>query len=292
MKNIKSIFINDDSLNYFKKIPKNSIDCFILDPPYFKVVSEFWDNQFNDISKYLEWIELFIKEFKRISKKNSVIWIFGFNYQLGKILNILEKYNFRYKQTIALNKGLKSIAGRSSSKLKMFPTASEYIYFFYNDCRKDIKNFLREKAEIKKLKSSEINKYLGKAYNGGGTWSSIAGKNQSNLQFPTREDWKKLQNLLNFNEKYENFVYTFNLTPGLTDIWNDIDFYIKNRIHPTQKPTKLIERIVLTSTNKGQWILDPFAGSGITCKISKKFERNCICIEKEKKYYDLGLKNE
>jgi modification methylase len=60
--------------------------------------------------------------------------------------------------------------------------------------------------------------------------------------------------------------------------------------HPTQKPLKLIQQVVLTSSKKGDLILDPFLGSGTTAVVAKALERNWIGIEKEKKYVDLANK--
>lgn len=60
--------------------------------------------------------------------------------------------------------------------------------------------------------------------------------------------------------------------------------------HPTQKPIDLLKRIVLASTDKGDIVLDPFAGSsttGLACALNK---RKFIGIDTEKKYLDLSIK--
>ena len=66
---------------------------------------------------------------------------------------------------------------------------------------------------------------------------------------------------------------------GLTNVWQDIDFYEEERIHRTQKPLKLIERLLLASSKPGQVVLDPFAGSGTTVVAAKMLDRKCIAIE-------------
>ncbi|MBI2130672.1 site-specific DNA-methyltransferase [Candidatus Woesearchaeota archaeon] len=60
--------------------------------------------------------------------------------------------------------------------------------------------------------------------------------------------------------------------------------------HPTQKPIELLRRVILSSTNKGDLVLDPFVGSGTTSVVAKMLKRNSIGIEKEKKYLDMAKK--
>ena len=57
--------------------------------------------------------------------------------------------------------------------------------------------------------------------------------------------------------------------------------------HPTQKPMELLRRVILSCTNEGDTVLDPFVGSGTTSVVAKMLGRNSIGIEKEKKYYDI-----
>lgn len=60
--------------------------------------------------------------------------------------------------------------------------------------------------------------------------------------------------------------------------------------HPTQKPMDLLKRIVLTSTKKGDVILDPFTGSSTTGIVAYFYGRSFIGIDTEKKYLDLSIK--
>ncbi len=57
-----------------------------------------------------------------------------------------------------------------------------------------------------------------------------------------------------------------------------------NKLHTTQKPKALLERIILASTNKDDVVLDPFAGTGTTGAAAKEYHRNFILIEKSRKY--------
>ena len=57
--------------------------------------------------------------------------------------------------------------------------------------------------------------------------------------------------------------------------------------HPTQKPLKLIQQVILTSSKKGDLILDPFMGSGTTAVVAKALARNWVGIERERKYIEI-----
>ncbi len=58
----------------------------------------------------------------------------------------------------------------------------------------------------------------------------------------------------------------------------------ENTDHPTQKSEKLIAKLVLASTNKGDLVCDPFLGSGTTAVVCKKLNRDFVGIEKDKEY--------
>ena len=63
----------------------------------------------------------------------------------------------------------------------------------------------------------------------------------------------------------------------------------RNKIHPTQKPEELIEKLVLASSNAGDLVLDSFSGSGTTAVVCKKNNRNFIGFELNKEYYDKAV---
>lgn len=62
------------------------------------------------------------------------------------------------------------------------------------------------------------------------------------------------------------------------------------RIHPTQKPLGLFEKILLDYSNENDLILDCFSGSGTTAVACYNTNRNFICIEKDKEYYEKSIK--
>ena len=64
----------------------------------------------------------------------------------------------------------------------------------------------------------------------------------------------------------------------------------KHGKHPTQKPMEILEKIILSSTDEGDLILDPFNGSGTTGIVASKLNRKYIGIEKEKEFLDLTIR--
>ena len=76
-----------------------------------------------------------------------------------------------------------------------------------------------------------------------------------------------------------------------TDTWVDINIINKNakerKGYPTQKPLKLLERIIKESSKENDVILDPFCGCATTCIASEKLNRKWIGIDISIKAYDL-----
>jgi len=77
------------------------------------------------------------------------------------------------------------------------------------------------------------------------------------------------------------------------DVWNfsRVCGTFKERLdnHPCQMPENILERIIKTSSNIGDFILDPFGGTGTTAKVAKSLNRNSITIEISEKYYNTIL---
>jgi len=80
--------------------------------------------------------------------------------------------------------------------------------------------------------------------------------------------------LKNFLQQKEMFNYL--ITPNKSS-------YGKTE-HPTEKPERVIEKFVLVNTNKGDIILDCFAGTGVVGEVALKFGRKFILIEKDKEW--------
>ena len=95
------------------------------------------------------------------------------------------------------------------------------------------------------------------------------------------KDWK--------NHGNENYRDT-----APSNIWTDISVPFwsmpENTDHPTQKPEKLLAKIILAGSNKDDIVFDPFLGSGTTAVAANKLKRNFVGVEIDEYYCCLALK--
>lgn len=79
-----------------------------------------------------------------------------------------------------------------------------------------------------------------------------------------------------------------------SNIWTDITVPFwsmpENTDHPTQKPEKLIAKLILASSKPGDYVFDPFVGSGTTAVVAEKLARRWCGVEVEPEYLCWGLK--
>ena len=89
------------------------------------------------------------------------------------------------------------------------------------------------------------------------------------------KDWEETEN--------GNFRLTYP-----SNFWDDISIPYwsmpENTDHPTQKPEKLIAKLILASSKEGDVVFDPFLGSGTTSVVAKKLNRQYVGIEMDAEY--------
>lgn len=279
---LNKIICGDTNIE-LKKMPNNSIDLIVADPPYWKVINEKWDYKWRTENDYIFWCKQWLKELSRVVKKTGCFYLFGYFKTLSYLLPEIEREGFSLRQQIIINKGIQAISGRATKNYKMFPNVTESVLFFARNNQPEIKKFLLEKQKKAGLTAKEINEKMEVKSNGGGLWSLYTGKNIL-AQIPTKEQWKKLEKILNFKKPYSEVNFIFNPQMGFTDVWGDIDFYEEKRHHPTQKPLQLVERIIKASSDEGMIVLDPFIGAGSTALACIELKRNYIGIDIDEKY--------
>ena len=285
------------------------VDLVLTDPLY-NVSKAKWDRK----EDYPDWLTDIFRHCEEISRENSTLWFFHMVFsdlaEIDRLINI--KTNYRHRQLIIIDKGIGSIAGRCNCKqLRTFPRATEYIQFYtfkdytgaeqlsekyhkINPMAKYLRNEFKRagvsNGEIAKLFPSKTGGMTGCVSN----W--LLGCN-----FPLKDQYEKMRDYLSgeylrkeyedLRKEYEDLRYPFNLPLGVTDVWSDISFAIRNNTgHETPKPTTLVIRIILAATNKGAVVLDPFLGSGTTAIACERLNRKWIGIEIEEKYCEIAAK--
>lgn len=232
MSDIKLIL--GDSLDKLKDIPDGSIDHVITDWPFFKVVDNEWDNQWETESDYLDWCRLNILEYRRLVKIGGNIIIFTGRQYNRKIATILDEY-FTEKRIIiwARKRAFNSTRGTALA------SGYEPICYYVNG----------DKGTFNNIKVHPV------------------------------------------TDRKEYTIGTLKDGITLSDVWSDISALPHNSKeklkHPTQKPYKLIERLVQLFSNEGDTILDNLAGSGTLGDVCLDTNRNCILIDNDSNYFEI-----
>lgn len=90
-------------------------------------------------------------------------------------------------------------------------------------------------------------------------------------------------------EKIKKFYDLKTVNPSNLLLFNVIPNKDGGRIHPSQKPVELLEYFINTYTNESEVVLDNCSGSGSTAIASINTNRNYICFENNKEFYDLSM---
>lgn len=95
--------------------------------------------------------------------------------------------------------------------------------------------------------------------------------------------------------KTKNYYFNYELAKQLNggkqmkNLW-EINAEKHKTKHPTEKPEKLLERIILIASREGDTVLDPFMGSGTTGVVAKRLNRNFIGFEIDNEYFKIAEK--
>lgn len=233
-----------------------TFQVIIADPPYFQVLlEEDWDNQWQTEEDYLNWTEDWIKKSARLLKDDGLFFIFG---QLGK------------REHLWLH--LCSMATRilQFHDMLIWDRAVGYNerYDSFTPCYEMIL-VLRKHKESKPYFDKDAVR--------------LSYDEQTIQQYLKDKRYKDLDARRTHLEKGK---YATNIlrVPSLKGS-------SKEKVgHPSQKPKKLIEMLVLSATREGDSVLDPFLGSGTTALVCQNLNRNFVGIEVEQKYIEMAKK--
>ena len=269
---------NEDCLEGMKRIPDNSVDCILTDPPYLYLKNQKLDRPFDEL--------VFFSECKRVLKKNSFIVLFGRGTSFYRWNCILADMGFTFKEEIVWDKI------NTTSPLLAIGRKHETISIH---CLGN-KSILRSKIPYDEIRINDDSKVIGDA-------KRIISYIKNNDIEKIKED---INNGLIYNKKKAHkthvsaqtgFFSSDRAIACIDSIKNgcnerDIISLLRDHysaIHPTQKPVRLIERLLALISCEGDTILDPFSGSGSTAIACINTGRNYLGFEIDKEYYDLSM---
>ncbi len=285
-----------DSLELMKKIPDNSISLILTDPPYHSTKKKNIKNDtvFSTDSHFIEWMEEFVVEWRRILRPNGSLYVFCSSAMSAQIEVMMMK-NYNILSHVVWSKpnepGFDGWKGKMKKEsLRQWYAHSERIIFAEpavegNLNRSCFADFLKKQRAISGLSGhqlTEITGAYGKVNHGGAVSNWETGRN-----VPSKEQYAKISAALlgtgniKFLPPYEDVVRPFNVSKDVefTDVWDFPSVRPYKGKHPAEKPLNMLEHCILSSSYEDDIVLDCFAGSGSTAIASLGLKRKSISFE-------------
>lgn len=244
-----------DALEFLKTLPDDFVSLIVTSPPY-NLGKEY--EQKRALQVYLHEQSVVIEELIRVLRGDgSICWEVGNFVEEGEVFPLDAYFYDIFKgQGLRLRNRIIWHFGHGLHASRRFSGRYETILWF---TKTDDYVFNLDAVRIP-------SKYPGKTHykgpNRGKPSGNPLGKNPSDVWEALAREWDD----------------------GLWDIPNVKANHPEKTIHPCQFPVELVERCVLALTNKGDWVLDPFAGVGSSLLAGMKHQRRVIGCEKESEY--------
>lgn len=245
---INSVYLSEN-LEFLSKFDSELIDLIYIDPPFYTGVDyKEFNDQWNSLEEYLKFMRSRIKEMYRCLKKNASFYLHcdaNAVFDLKPICDDIfgRKY---FRRMLIWNVG--SVSGFKTQVKGWVRQHDTILYYTKSDDYTFNKQYTPYKDEyIKKM---------------------FRYKDEEGRLYRKRRGGKQY-----LDEKPGNVV---------GDVWNDIYSYqtrtrSKEYVgYPTQKPNKLLKRIIQASSNEGDLVADFFCGSGTTLIVAHKLKRKWI----------------
>ena len=255
--------IYGDCETILKTLPDNCVDLIVTSPPY----GENRKRTYEDISinDYVDWFIPKAAEFKRVLKPTGTF-----------ILNIKERVVVGERHTYVLELIMEM-------RKRGWLWTEEFIWHKKNSYPGKWPNRFRDSWErlLQFNKTRKFNMYQEEVMVPMGDWADRRLKNLSETD--KVRDPSKVGS--GFGKRIANWIgrdkaYPSNVLHMATET--------KNRNHSAVFPEDLPEWFVKLFTREGDWVLDPFMGSGTTCRVAQGLNRNSIGIEILPEYFQLA----
>lgn len=297
--NVPEVKILQQSAEKMTEIDQ-SFDLIYMDPPFglqrdFKMLEQdgeekgFSDN-WESFDDYILWYADIIN--KAWDKLNKDGWMYLHNNFIGNAL-VLSHVNKKVRDAFYTNiswkrsgpkNNIKNGWGNIVDSIMVLRKGNPYFEVEYTD--------LDAKYEKNSFQNQDERGYYALAKTTGE--KSRPGRKFEFKGYNPEYGWRVSEDILrelennNFlhygkNTVYKKIYLEDNKGVPIQNLWDDVYFISRSetnkRMYPTQKPLKLLERIIKSSCPKDGWVFDPFAGSGTTAIAAQLLGRNCITCD-------------
>ncbi|MFL1695627.1 DNA-methyltransferase [Weissella kandleri] len=301
--------INGETLEEMAKLPDESIDLVLVDPPYgtIKGVDKTTDMKNVDWDVLVDMDEMF-NQYKRLLKVGGRLIMFGNNgftqQTRDQSTSVL---NYAYPMYWIKN----SFGNPLQAKRAPLSYIEDISVFNKNDDRNSVQAPMTRKYSrdvrtyLGNMKKSEIMKPFGNFklshfLSSDGVQFGIPSKEayESFVRYYDLDKWEMLLSYQDLkmifdNEKtnaHNKIARRFNMVDGAKHIPNKLAFdKPTHSVHPTQKPTELLEYLIKVFSNEGDVVLDNTMGSGSTGVACVNTNRDFIGIELDKHFFDIAV---
>ncbi|MCK9344904.1 MAG: site-specific DNA-methyltransferase [Candidatus Pacebacteria bacterium] len=260
------LLINGNSADVLKSFPNECIDLIFTDPPYnadLEYGSTYKDNLSWD--EYYKQAKSWFKEYNRILSKTGSVYIMNYPEVNARLLPYLtDELGFKLQRWITWH--YPTNIGHSK---KNFTRSQRSILFL---TKTNNYTFNRDKI-IQPYKNENVGKIKERIKNG--------------------SRGRGAYDMLSFLDLLEMRIAEKNFNPLDVHDVNLLKNISKDRLngkHPCQLPFELIKRFIEVSSNPGDVVLDPFAGTFSTSFVASDLKRASVGIEINPKYVSLGVK--
>ena len=306
-----------DCLEKIKLLDDKSVDLIVIDPPY-NIKKAKWDS-WKTVDDYVKFMGKVFLQCQRVLKDNGSFYFFHNDFmQIVELQNWINKNtNFIFNSFIIWDKGdFRALSWKNPSEknnLRSWFNTCEYcLYYTFQDetglnkVMLDINNFksLRDYFKYIQLETGLNKKQIIDKI--GQRADHCFRHSSSQWDLPTEETYNELIKVFNIDkyegfktyeelrqeyeelrQEYEELRYTHNLDKNHKNIWVSNERN-NGKLHSCQKPLDILERIIKTSSNKGDIVLDCFMGSGSTGVACVNTNRRFIGIELNEEYYKIA----
>lgn len=269
---------NQDCLEGIKNIPDDSIDVILTDPPYLYLKNQKLEREFDEVALFTEW--------KRVLKKGGFVVLFGRGTSFYRWNTILADLGFVFKEEIIWDKLYTSspmmALSRKHESISIFSKGNGSINKVkvpYEESRShDYDSIINDLKKVKTVLSNKstldaVEDYLTKG------------------QLTYDGDYVSSTTITNGKRRVNRVVAVINaMEVGMNEksiIKQSRDHYTS--IHPTQKPVRLLERLLALVSKEGDTVLDCFSGSGSTAEACINTQRKFIGFEIDEEYYSKSI---